>query len=171
MQNLDVLTINLWNILISLCNLLIMFLILKHFLYKPVKKMMDQRKAALQEQYDSAEQAVKEADRNRAAWEEKMQTAETEAGNILKKAAEQADRRGGDIVDEARRKADGIMRDAQTQAALEYKKAQAEIKKEIVDVSAVLTEKLLQREINPEDHRQMIDSVLSEIGEDDDGDR
>lgn len=69
MQNLDVLTINLWNILISLCNLLIMFLILKHFLYKPVKKMMDQRKAALQEQYDSAEQAVKEADRNRAAWE------------------------------------------------------------------------------------------------------
>lgn len=100
-----------------------------------------------------------------------MQTAETEAGNILKKAAEQADRRGGDIVDEARRKADGIMRDAQTQAALEYKKAQAEIKKEIVDVSAVLTEKLLQREINPEDHRQMIDSVLSEIGEDDDGDR
>ena len=45
------------------------------------------------------------------------------------------------------------------------KKAQAEIKKEIVDVSAVLTEKMLGREINTEDHHAIINTVISEIGE------
>ena len=43
-----------------------------------------------------------------------------------------------------------------------------EIKKEIVDVSTVLTEKMLHREINADDHRTIIDSVIAEMGENDD---
>ena len=42
MQNLDVISINLWQVLISLCNLLLLFLILKKFLYQPVRKLLDQ---------------------------------------------------------------------------------------------------------------------------------
>ena len=98
-----------------------------------------------------------------------MQTAETEAAQILKKATERADRRGEQILSDARGRADSIIREAEMQAALEQRKAQSEIKQEIVDISALLTEKMLRREINTEDHRTMIDSVLSEIGEKHDG--
>ena len=42
MPSLDVISINLWQILISLCNLLILFLILKKFLYKPVRRVMQE---------------------------------------------------------------------------------------------------------------------------------
>ena len=44
MQNLEVISINFWQMLVSLANLLILFLILKKFLYAPVLKALDQRR-------------------------------------------------------------------------------------------------------------------------------
>ena len=98
-----------------------------------------------------------------------MAGAKAEAEQILQTATDQADRRAQRIVNEAREKAEGIVREAQTQAALEQKKAQAGIKQEIVDVSALLAAKMLEREINPADHRAIIDAAIAEIGEADDG--
>ena len=169
MQPLDVISINLWQILISLCNLLLLFLIIKKFLYKPVKRILQERQSALEEQYASAEEAKKQAEESRVSWEEKLQGAQAEADTLLQKETERARRRSSQIVSEAREKADTIVREAETQAALEHKKVQADIKKEIVDVSALLAEKMLRREIQQEDHRDIIDSVISEIGEDNGG--
>ena len=55
----------------------------------------------------------------------------------------------------------------QAEAALERKKAKEGIKQEIVDVSACLSEKILEREIKQADHKKLIDSFISEIGEGD----
>lgn len=49
-EYLQVVSVNIWQILISLANLLLLFLILKKFLYKPVKKVLDARKAAIDEE-------------------------------------------------------------------------------------------------------------------------
>lgn len=169
MQSLEVISINIWQILISLCNLLILFLILKKFLYKPVERILSERKAALDKQYAAASEAQSSAESSKKKWEEKLQNAEAEADNMIKKAAVAADRRGEQIVSDAKEKAAGIVREAEAQAELEHKKAEAGIKKEIVDVSAVLTEKMLGREIRTEDHRAIIDSFIEKIGEDYDG--
>ena len=74
----------------------------------------------------------------------------------------------GEIVAEAREKATELRRQAEADAVLERKKAADDMKREIADVSTRLTGKLLQREINEEDHRSLIDSFLTEIGADDD---
>lgn len=167
MQSLDVISINLWQILISLCNLLILYLILKRFLYKPVQRAMAQRKAALDGQYAAADAAQQAAEANRCQWEEKMAGAQHEADQIIQTAQARAQRRGSQIEAEAKERAESMVRQAQAQAELEQKKAQAGIRHEIVDVSALLAGKLLRREINPQDHRELIDSVISEIGESD----
>ena len=169
MQSLEVISVNIWQILISLCNLLLLFLILKHFLYKRVKRTLAERKAALDNQYAAADAAQSSAEASKQAWEEKLRNAQAEADDLLKKASDAADRRGEQIITEAKEKADGIVRQAEAEAALEHRKAEAGIKKEIVDVSAALTEKMLGREIRTEDHRAMIDAFIEEIGEDDDG--
>ena len=52
------------------------------------------------------------------------------------------------------------------EAAMEMKKAQESIRREIADVSAAMAEKLLQREMNMDDHSRMIDDFLNEMGED-----
>ena len=64
-------------------------------------------------------------------------------------------------------RADEIVRQAEADASLELKRAQDDIKREIVTVSTALTEKMLEREINEKDHRALIDSFIEDI--DDDG--
>lgn len=169
MQSLDVISVNFWQIIISLANLAILFLILKKLLFKPVKKVLDERQEALDSKYLEADKAAVQAEESKQAWEEKLRSAETEADAIIKTASDDAKHRGDRIVAEARDKADGIVRQAQTEAELERRKAEEGIKREIVDVSAALTEKILGREINTQDHRAMIDSFIEGIGDNDDG--
>ena len=61
MQSLDIISVNLWQILISLANLVILFLILKKFLYGPVTKMLAKRREEIDTQYTEAETANKSA--------------------------------------------------------------------------------------------------------------
>lgn len=171
MQSLDVISVNLWQILISLANLTILFFILKKFLFKPVKKILAQRQGEIDEHYDAAKQAELEAEQSRDEWEQKRRSADSEAKQIMQSATENAKYRGEKIVAEAKAEADSIIRQAQSEAELERKKASVDIKREIVEVSGALTEKMLEREINTEDHRALIDSFINGIGDDDDGNR
>lgn len=165
MQNMDIISVNLWQILISLVNLFLLFLIIKKFLFGPVKKVLDQRQSQLDEQYAAAENAEIQADKNRKAWEEKLSGANAEADAILQSATDNAKYRGDKMIAEAKERADGIIRSAQNEAELERKKAVDGIKREIVEVSGALTEKMLEREINAEDHRDLIDSFIEKIGD------
>lgn len=165
MQNLEIISVNIWQILISLADLVILFLLLRKFLYKPVHKMLDERKKAIDDQYRDADDAKRIAEEDRDEWEQKMQTAEDTANKILQNATANASRRSDAIIAEAKDKADGIMRSAENEAELERLKAADNIKNDIVDISAALTEKLLSREINSEDHQAFIDSFIEDIGD------
>ena len=163
MQNLSVISVNIWQILISMVNLLILTLIIKKFLYKPVKKMMDARRAAIDEDYAQAKTAREEAEQTRQNYEEAMAAAKMTGDQIIADANRTAEFRSNEIVAEARERASEIRRQAEADAVLERKKAEDEMKHEIANVSAQLTGKLLQREINEEDHRNLIDSFLSDL--------
>ncbi len=165
MQTLEIISVNLWQILISLANLLIIFLILKKFLFKPVTKVMDQRQSEVDARYAAADEAAAKAQQDKEEWEKIMQGADAEADKVLKTAADTARMHGDRIVEDARQKADGILRQAQADAELEKRKAEASIKEEIVQVSTQLAQKMLEREINQADHQQMIDTFLDEIGD------
>ena len=171
MQNLDVISVNVWAIIASLCNLLIIAWIVKRFLFKPVKKIVDARRAAIDTDYEQAAAAKAEAEENRKNYAAAMAAAEQTSGQIIADATRMAEHRSNEIVAEARQKATELRRQAEADVILERKKAEDDIKREIADVSTQLTGKLLQREINEEDHRNLIDSFLQEIGTDDDNDK
>lgn len=168
MQSLDVISANLWQILISLLNLVLLFLIMKHFLFKPVKRMLAKRQAELDERYNAADTARKNAEDDELYWREKKRNADAEADVVMKTASDNAKLRGDRIITDAKNTADDIIRRAEEQAELEKKKAAEDIKREIVNVSTVLAEKMLSREINADDHRDIIDSVIEKIGDGDD---
>lgn len=165
MQTLDVISVNIWQILISLVNLFLLFIIIKKFLYKPVKKVMAQRQSQIDEQYSAAAKAEAEANESRKRYEQQLSGANDKADEILKSATENARYREEKIIADAKLRADSIIRAAETEADLERKKAADGIKREIVEVSGALTEKMLEREINTDDHRALIDSFIEEIGE------
>ena len=163
MQNLSVISVNFWQIVISLVNLLILTWIIKRFLYKPVKKMMDARRATIDECYAQAQAARDQAEESRLNYESAMAAAQQTSDQIIADANRTAEFRSNEILAEARERASEIRRQAEVDAVLERKKAEAEMKHEIANVSAQLTGKLLQREINEEDHRGLIDSFLNDL--------
>ncbi len=165
MQNLEVISVNIWQILISLLNLIILFLIIKKFLFKPVNKMLLNRQNELDERYNDANEAKRIAEENKIFWDEKISTIKDETDEMLKKAQDSAKRQSDAIVLKAKQQAEGIIRQAENQVIYEKKKAEEEIKQEIVEVSAILANKLLEREINTEDHRELIDSFIKKIGD------
>ena len=165
MQSLEVISVNFWQILISLLNLLILFLMFKKFLFKPVNNMLAKRQGEIDAQYEAADNAKKLAEEDQQMWNEKIGTVKAETDAMIKKAQDSAKRQGESIVSKAKEQADGIIRQAETQAELEMKKAEEGIKKEIVEVSTALANKLLEREINADDHRDLIDSFIEKIGD------
>ena len=167
MQPSDIITVNLWQIVVSLLNLVILFLIIKKFLYKPVKNMLKNRQDKLDEMNNQAESYLDEAEKTKLKLEEELNNAESKADEILNEATAHAERRKEKIVTEARDEAESIIRQAKNQAELEKKKAADGIKREIVEVSGALTEKLLEREINNDDHRTLIESFIEKVGEQD----
>ncbi len=171
MQSLDIISVNLWQVLISLINLTLLFLIIKKFLYKPVKKMLEARQSTVDGVYRTADEAKEKALSDKKAYEEKLQGAKAEADRVIKSAVDTASEREKEILAQAKEKADGIVRQAKSDAELEHKRSEDSIKKEIVEVSSMLTEKMLRREVSAEDHKQLIDSFIESIGDDDDADR
>ncbi len=165
MQSLEVISVNLWQILISLLNLLILFLLFKKFLFKPVNNMLAKRQSEIDETYRKADEANQSALENKLLWDEKIGMAKEESENIIKKAQNNAKIQGETIVQNAKDQADSIIRQAKVQAELEVKNAEEDIKREIVDVSTAIANKLLEREISADDHRELIDSFIEKIGD------
>lgn len=164
-QTLDIISVNLWQILISLANLLIMFLILKRFLFKPVQKVM----AARQEQVDKI---YGEADENRNAaismkqeYEARLATAREEADGLVRNAVQTAQRRGEAIVSEASSQASRLKQKAEEEVALEKRQMLRDVRGEISDMAVSIASKVVEREVNKADHEAFVDEFIRNVGE------
>ena len=100
MQSLDIISVNIWNILWSLVNLLILFLILKRFLFKPVTKVMNERQAQVTAIYADAENDRQAAADMKQEYETRMATAREEADGLVRNAVQTAQRKSDAILAE-----------------------------------------------------------------------
>ena len=164
-QTLDIISVNVWQILISLCNLLILFLVIKKFLFAPVNRIFEARRADIDKTYAEAEDAKGAAESARASYEEKLSSVREEGGAILRDAKARAERLSEDIVTEARTEADTIRARAAEDILQEKKKARAELHDEISTLSVELAGKILKKEINEDAQRELIDGFLADLGE------
>ena len=71
-----------WEILVTMCNTLITFLIIKKFLYKPVRKMLAARTEEVESMYSTAEKAQSEAEQMRSEYTERLSKAKEEASEL-----------------------------------------------------------------------------------------
>lgn len=164
-QTLDVISINIWHIIISLLNLVILFLILKKLLFKPVKKIFAERQAQVDTIYSKANEANEQAQANKKEYEERLSHSKEEATNILRTARELAEQSSNEILQEAHNKADLAVQKANAEIANDRKKAINEIKNEISEISIDIAEQVVGREINEKDHSDLINNFIENIGE------
>ena len=165
MQSLDIISVNLWDILISLCNLIIIFLILKKFLFKPVQNVMKTRQAQVDKIYSDADESRKTADQLKQEYETKMASARQEADTLIKTAAQTAQRRGDQIVSEANSQAARAKQKAEEEISQQKKQMLQDVRSEISELAVDIASKVVEREINQKDYDGFVDQFIQNVGE------
>lgn len=133
-----------WNILFTVINLLIFFLIIKFFLLKPIKKVMDEREQMIKDDFDSAHKTKKEAEELKAEYENDLKTAKDKATQITAEAKKTAELQKNRIIDNANKQAKQIVDKAQKDASLEYDRTMAVLESEIASLALVAAEKVVK---------------------------
>lgn len=153
-----------WNIVVTICNTLITFLIVKKFLFKPVRKMLATRAEEVQAMYDQAESDRAEAAAMKKDYTESIANAKAEATQITQTATRRATVRSEEILAEASRQATDMKRKAEQSIEQERKKAMNEIKDEIAGLSVMIASKIVEKDISEEDHKRMIEDFIDKVG-------
>ena len=162
-ESLELISLNLWHIAASILNLLILTLILKKFLFKPVHNMLAKRQEQVDELYREAEDSRRKAEEDKAFYGEKLAGAVEEAETIVRSAAQRADRQSDEILTDARRRAAETVRQAEEDIEQAKKKAMDELKNEVAEISVQIAENVVGRELNGDDHRELIDSFIDRL--------
>lgn len=160
MLNLD------WNIVWTIVNILVLFLLLKHFLFKPITEMMESRTAEIKNNLKDAEDQKQKASELTAQYEEKLQGAHAEAAQIVSEARQRG-----------QREYDAILKTAGQDAQKEQERARADMEREreemlrgvqenVTELVLLTASKLSQKELDEESDRKLVDSFLSEAGGD-----
>lgn len=154
-----------WTMIFEVVNLLIVTLILKRFLFKPVNEVLAQRQAEIGGMYQRAEDAQKEAQTLKQAYDEHMSGARREADELLAAAQENARRRGDEIVEEARDEAVQLRRRAEEDIALQKRKAMREARDQLADMAVDIAGKVIEREVMCEDHDRLVEEFIKSAGD------
>ena len=150
-----------WEILVTMCNTLITFLIIKKFLYKPVRKMLAARSEEVQSMYATAEKAQSEAEQMRSEYTERLSKAKEEiVGSATRRAAERSD----EILRESSQQASAMVKKAERVIEQERIKAHKELKDEVADLSVMIASKIVERDVKPEDHERFIEDFIDKVG-------
>lgn len=154
-----------WTIIFQICNLLILFALIKKFLFKRVMAVLDKRQQEIDGIYDAADKAKGDADQMKEEYTRRMSNARAEADLLVKNAMDTAQRRGDAIVQEARDEATHLKQKAESDIEQERRKAYSELVGEISGMAVDIAGRMVEREINADDHRELVDEFIKKAGE------
>jgi F-type H+-transporting ATPase subunit b len=164
-MNQELVTIVPWTLIAQLLNLFIQMLLIKKFLFKPIREVLAKRKALADAEIAEATKAKEEAQSLKSEYEESMKQARDKANDILNTAQKSASQQSEEIIREANAQAVSIKAKAERDIEQERRKAVNEIKDEIGDMAMEIAGKVIGREINSSDHEKLIDDFINKVGE------
>lgn len=156
--------VNFWTALFVLSNTVALFLVLKKYLFLPVKGMIDSRRKEIDEMYADAGYARESAAALEKTYKEKLAAAAETGERIVKDAVARGQAREEEIICAAGREAAAIRDKATADIALEKKKALNDAKNEISDMAMAIAEKVVGHALSKNDQWELIDGFIRELG-------
>ncbi|MBQ7717694.1 MAG: F0F1 ATP synthase subunit B [Clostridia bacterium] len=156
-------TVDKWTMIFTWGNLIILFLLMKKFLFKPVKAVIDAREKAVNEMLDSAAADKKEAESMKNEYAERLVEAKAEAETIVEDAVRSARLKEEDILKGAHKQASVVLQRAEAQIELEKKKALEDVKNDVSDMAVAIASKVIEKDVSAKDHEDMIRKFIDEM--------
>ncbi len=150
-----------WTILEAVLNVIILFILLRIFLFKPVNKIMDERTRSIQNDIDSAKKSREEADTLKQQYEDDLSNAKEEAQRIIMKAHEEAETERAAMIQRSQEEADQIVADAGKTIENERKMVIRQAQTQIADLAIEAASKIIGENVDDEKNRRLVDEFLS----------
>ena len=156
--------INLPSLLAQLINFIILMGILYLVAYKPIMRMLDERAGRIRESMEQTEKIKQQAEDAEAEFKKQIAAASKQGQQVIDRAARTAE----EIRQKARREAEGEAETLLTRARAEIRRERDEVvdelRREFADITILAAGKVIDRSLDKEAHRQVIDKVLKESG-------
>jgi F-type H+-transporting ATPase subunit b len=148
---------------------IIAFIFLAGFLAKILKKptlaFLSKRKEEIRDSLAQAKKKENEAQRLFEEWEKKLALMGQEIRELHESLKREGETERERIVERAQEEGDRIQKQAQIIAGQEVKKAQASLRKEMVDLSVEWAEGLLKKNMQPRDQERLVKEYLGRMKE------
>lgn len=161
----DFLSINLTTIIAAWLNLLILCLVLKHFLFDKVNKVMEERKNEVANTYKAADDAMENAKKLEKEYDSRISGAKEESAQIISNATKKAQIRSDEIINDAKLEAKGITEQARSEIEREKKIAVNKIKNDISDIALSAAQAVIEKDLTSEDNERLIEQFIDNVGE------
>lgn len=153
------------NVLWTVINLLIIYVIARKFLFKPVRKVPEARQAQIDKQYEDAQAVQENALELKNNYEKSLDSAAKEKIEIISEAREKASAEYEKIVADAKAQAEKIVTDARKTADQEQEKRMHQAQEQIADLVVAATAKLVAAKQNAEADRELYNQFIAKTGE------
>ena len=143
-------------------NLLVLFLLMKKFLFGPVTKMLDERAQGVSDTIDQAESRLADAEQSKAESNRQLAQAQDEAARIIAAAKQRGEREYERRIAEAEQVVQRLNAQAAQQREADRAAMLADAKKQIAALVLLTTAKVSQCRLDGDTDRTMLDSFLQE---------
>ena len=157
------LTLNL-NLLYTVVNILVLFLLLRKFLYKPVMNIIAQRQKQVDDALAAAETSKKEAAATLNTAQDKLRNVDAEAAARRTAYEEQAEKEKQQLLADAQKQADAIVAEGKRNAEAERQHKLREADAQTTALAREMCEKLLARNLTAQDDARLLDDLLEKAG-------
>ena len=159
------LNIDLWTILWTGINLVVLYLLMRHFLFKPVTAVMEQRTKAIKDGLSQAEAAKQQAQALQEKNEAQLAQVRDQADRIVAQAKTQGQREYDQIIASAQADAQAIRTDAQSQIEAERRQMLQDAQQQVAALALLAAAKVSGRAMDQEGDREMVEDFLREAGD------
>lgn len=159
---LEMLGLDGWALLFYLGNFLILVTVLVLVLYKPVKKMLKNKRKSLDDICDENKRLKAESENAKAEYDKMVADMKIENAKVAAEVAESAEKKAQAVVAEAQEQARAITDAANKDAATQKEQLKTEYRDSVNRLAVQIAQKLLEREISEDDNSKLIEQVLSD---------
>ena len=154
--------VNVPSLISYLVNYIILLILLGALAYRPLLNALDNRVDTIRESLEAADRARAEVAESRSEIEEELNAARVQSQRMLEQARENADRFREEEMERARQSAREFAERAQADIARERDAAINEVRAAFGDLAITAAERIIQRSVDRQAHREIIDQVLAE---------
>jgi len=162
MEGIESLGISLPTLLAQIVNFVILFGLLYLVAYKPLMRMLDERSSKVKESMEQTEYIKEQAAHAEEEAERRIEAASKEGQEVVTRAVRTGEEVRQQAQQEARQDAEVLIARARTEIQRERDDAIDELRREFADLTILAAEKVIDRSLDKEAHRQLIDKTLEE---------